>query len=66
MIPNLPNELGDGVCSDKKVIEAYALDPLVEKEISTGLINQIYEGVQWLKANIKNFSRSGFDSSWSG
>lgn len=52
----LPNELGDGVCSDKKVIEAYVSDPLVEKEISTGLINQIYEGVQWLKANLKSFS----------
>lgn len=52
----IPNQLGDGVCSDAKVIEAYANDPLVEKQISTGLINQIYAGVQWLKGNMENFS----------
>ena len=52
----LPNELGDGVCSDSKVIEAYANDPLVEKQISTGFINQIYAGVLWLKEQIGNFS----------
>jgi lysophospholipase len=52
----VPNELGDGVCSDIGVIEAYANDPLVEKQISTGLINQIYAGVQWLKEHKNNFS----------
>ena len=51
----VPNALGDGVCSDPKVIEAYINDPLVEKQISVGLINQIYEGVQWIKRNAVNF-----------
>lgn len=51
----VPNALGDGVCSDIKVIEAYANDPLVEKQISTDLINQIYAGVQWIKQNIGSF-----------
>jgi lysophospholipase len=51
----VPNALGDGVCSDREVIEAYANDPLVEKQISTELINQIYAGVQWLKESSENF-----------
>jgi acylglycerol lipase len=51
----VPNSLGDGVCSDIKVIEAYVNDPLVEKQISTELINQIYAGVQWLKKHTGNF-----------
>jgi acylglycerol lipase len=49
------NSLGNGVCSDLKVIDAYINDPLVEKQISVGLINQIYKGVQWLKDNVENF-----------
>lgn len=49
------NSLGGGVCSDSKVIEAYQNDPLVEKQISIGLINQIYAGVQWLKDNAQKF-----------
>lgn len=51
----LPNELGDGVCSDPAVIQAYANDPLVEKQISVGLLNTLYDGVQWLKQNAKSF-----------
>lgn len=51
----LPNALGDGVCSDKAVVEAYGRDPLVEKEISAGLLNSIYEGVEWLKKNSGSF-----------
>jgi lysophospholipase len=51
----VPNALGDGVCSDREVIEAYANDPLVEKQISTELINQIYAGVQWLKVSAEKF-----------
>lgn len=51
----VPNALGSGVCSDTKVIEAYVNDPLVEKQISIGLINQIVEGVQWIKNNSTNF-----------
>jgi Lysophospholipase len=51
----VPNALGSGVCSDPKVIEAYVNDPLVEKQISVSLINQIYEGVQWIKAHMDQF-----------
>lgn len=52
----VPNELGDIVCSDKAVIEAYAKDLLVEKEISVGLLNSIYEGIEWLKAHPQDFT----------
>lgn len=50
-----PNELGSGVCSDPAVVEAYAKDPLVEKQISFGLFYTIFEGVQWLKENPHRF-----------
>lgn len=49
------NALGDGVCSDPAVVQAYLDDPLVEKKISISLINQIHEGVDFLKANPKEF-----------
>lgn len=51
-----PNELGDGVCSDPAVVEAYANDPLVEKKISVGLYNTLYYGVEWMKKNAKKFT----------
>ena len=44
------------MCSDKAVIEAYAKDLLVEKEISVGLLNSIYEGIEWLKAHPQDFT----------
>lgn len=50
------NALGDGVCSDPAVVEAYIKDPLVEKKISIGLINQIHEGVEFLKEHAKDFT----------
>ena len=49
------NALGGGVCSDPAVVEAYVADPLVEKRISIGLINQIHEGVEYLRANPQLF-----------
>lgn len=52
----VPNALGDGVCSDPAVVEAYVNDPLVEKQISIGLFNTIYDGVEWLKQNPKKFT----------
>ncbi len=51
----MPNALGDGVCSDPAVVEAYAQDPLVEKEISVSLMNSMGEGVEWLKAHAAEF-----------
>lgn len=52
----VPNALGSGVCSDPEVVKAYEEDPLVEKEISVGLLNSIYDGIEWLKANPKLFT----------
>ena len=52
----LPNQLGDGVCSDPAVIKAYVEDPLVEKQISVSLLNTLYDGVQWLKGNARAFT----------
>ncbi|SUM67618.1 lysophospholipase [Staphylococcus saccharolyticus] len=50
------NELGNGVCSDEDVISKYALDDLVAKEISLGLIFTLMDGVEYLKNNSKLFS----------
>ena len=51
----MPNALGDGVCSDPAVGEAYVADPYVEKEISVGLMNSLSEGVAFLKAHPADF-----------
>lgn len=51
----IPNELSDGVCSDEDVIKAYIEDPLVEKQISTGLIYSLFEGIDWLIENPNSF-----------
>ena len=51
----LDNELGEGVCSDPEVVKAYAEDPLVEKKISVGLINEFAPGIAWLKENAESF-----------
>ncbi|NTW72535.1 MAG: alpha/beta hydrolase [Eubacteriaceae bacterium] len=51
-----PNELGAGVCSDPRVVEAYASDPLVEKQISAGMFYSIFAGIDWLKANSDKFT----------
>lgn len=49
------NALGSGVCSDAAVVEAYANDPYVEKQISVGLCNTMGDGVNWLKENPGKF-----------
>ncbi len=51
----IPNELGDGVCSDPAVVEAYTNDPLVAKQISVGLFYCLFAGVDWNKANSEKF-----------
>lgn len=50
-----PNELGGGVCSDPAVVEAYANDPYVEKQISAGLFYEVFKGVEWCKENSFKF-----------
>lgn len=44
------NELGNAVCSDPAVAEAYANDPLVEKAFSSGLVFSLLDGIDWLQA----------------
>lgn len=51
----LDNELGEGVCSDPAVVKAYGEDPLVEKKISVGLINEFQPGIAWLKKEAERF-----------
>lgn len=50
-----PNALGDGVCSDPAVVEAYVNDPYVEKEISISLCNSFAGGFAYLKKNPEKF-----------
>lgn len=52
----LPNELGDGVCSDEDTIRKYELDDLVAKDISFGLIYTLLDGVELLKAQAASFT----------
>jgi lysophospholipase len=52
----LPNELGAGVCSDPLVGETYMADPLVEKQISVGLINSWQGGLDYLARNPDKFT----------
>lgn len=47
----LPNELGDGVCSDPDVIADYAKDPMVPKEITASIFIELTKGAEFLKAN---------------
>lgn len=51
----LPNELGDGVCSDPAVVKAYQEDKFVAKEMSVGLLRAVHEGHIWLKENAEAF-----------
>jgi len=51
----LPNELGAGVCSDPAVGEAYLADPLVEKQMSVGLLNTWVDGIAYLKREAASF-----------
>ena len=52
----LPNELGDGVCSDPAVGRAYVADPYVIMEMSLGLFRAVNAGQKWMKENAAQFS----------
>ncbi|MEG0074623.1 MAG: alpha/beta hydrolase [Eubacterium sp.] len=43
-----PNELGDGVCSDPTVVEAYGNDPLNGKFFTAGLCQNLAKSIKWL------------------
>ncbi len=51
----IPNELGDGVCSDPAVGRAYEADPYVIKEMSLGLFRAVNAGQKWMKENAEQF-----------
>ena len=52
---NYKNNLGDGVCSDKAVVEKYNSDPLVLKEATMGLMKNVFiTGCKLVKDNISN------------
>jgi len=54
---NKANNLGAGVCSDKKVIEEYNKDPLVLRKMTFRLLgNAFIKGTKYVKDNIKNIS----------
>ena len=51
------NKLGDGVCSDKKVVDEYNKDSLVLKKASFRLLgNAFIKGTKYVKNNIKNIT----------
>lgn len=52
----IPNELTDGVCSVKEVVEDYANDPLNLKKYQLGLLYAIGDGIAWFKENEKDFA----------
>ena len=55
----IANNLGAGVCSDKKVIEEYNKDPLVLRKMSFRLLgNAFIKGTKYVKNNIKNIEKS--------
>lgn len=51
----IPNELGDGVCSDPAVGRAYVADPYVIMEMSLGLFRAVNAGQKWMKENAEQF-----------
>ena len=51
----IPNELGDGVCSDPAVGRAYEADPYVEKQMSLGLFRAVNAGQNWMRENAAEF-----------
>lgn len=51
----IPNELGDGVCSDPAVGRAYVADPYVIMEMSLGLFRAVNAGQKWMKENADQF-----------
>lgn len=51
-----PNELGDGVCSVKAVVDAYVADPYNTKTFTAGLCYALNEGVEYVKEHYGEFA----------
>lgn len=47
-LAHIPNDLGDGVCSNPDVVADYVADPLNGKFFTAGLCHQIALGIDWL------------------
>ena len=52
----LPNELGDGVCSVRAVVDAYVADPYNTKTFTAGLCYALTDGVEYLKQHYREFA----------
>ncbi|MDO4536833.1 MAG: alpha/beta hydrolase [Coriobacteriales bacterium] len=52
----LPNELGDGVCSVQEVRDWYVQDPLNRKSYAAGLVYACNEGLKWLEGTTSNIA----------
>lgn len=52
----LPNQLGDGVCSVKEIVEWYGKDPYNCKTFTTGLCYALCDGVEWFSEHASQFA----------
>ncbi len=52
----LPNQLGDGVCSVEAVRDWYGKDPLNRKSYSAGLVYALQDGIAWFAENKQKFA----------
>mgnify|MGYP002624578572 FL=1 len=52
----LPNELGDGVCSVDEVRDWYAKDPLNRKSFAVGLVYSCLKGLEWYADAVGEFA----------
>lgn len=51
----VPNNLANLVCSDKNIVRAYEDDPLVHKELTVGIVQEMINGNKFVKKNISKF-----------
>jgi lysophospholipase len=52
----LPNQLGDGVCSVQEVKDWYLEDPLNRKSFAAGLAQQLKKGIDWFAGAIDAYA----------
>lgn len=52
----LPNELGEGVCSVRAVVDAYTADPFNTKTFTAGLCYALNGGIAWLEEHFSDFA----------
>ena len=52
----LPNELGEGVCSVKEVVDFYGKDPYNKKTFTVGLCYALIKGLDWFAERKNEFT----------